>query len=238
MSQSGGDYLGVIYDRTRTPETDYPRALADHLCRRFGLSDGGRLLEIGCGRGDFLRAFRAAGMNGEGVDREQSAASLSPDLAPFIRRCDVTSEPLPFDDAAFDVVYHKSLLEHMWDPMPLMRETWRVLKPGGALLVLTPDWRTQYRTFYEDFTHCRPYDVTALTDLLAICGYERCVCEDFRQLPGVWNSAALRWLSAAVGSCLSVHLARRMTAATGVKFFRWSAELMVLGYGVKPADGP
>ena len=47
-----------------------------------------------------------------------------------------------------------------------MKESWRVLKPGGRLIALTPDWKSQMKTFYNDYTHVRPYTVDSLGDLL------------------------------------------------------------------------
>jgi SAM-dependent methyltransferase len=45
---------------------------------------------------------------------------------------------MPFRDGTFDVVFHQGLLEHFRDPMPLLRENVRVLRPGGMLVVDVP----------------------------------------------------------------------------------------------------
>ena len=147
--------------------------------------------------------------------------------------CDVTREALPFPDNSIDVVYHKSVIEHMFDPLPLMRETMRVLKPGGKVIVLTPDWQTQMATFFEDFTHCRPYDTTALGDLFKVIGLAESFTERFAQLPVLWRHRWLSPVSAVVRFFVPVVWARRLTDWTGWKFIRWSSELMVLGYGIK-----
>ena len=44
----------------------------------------------------------------------------------------------PFPDGMFDIVFHQGLLEHFRDPLPLLREDLRVLRPGGRLLVDVP----------------------------------------------------------------------------------------------------
>ena len=150
-----------------------------------------------------------------------------------VKQCDLASDVFPYDDESFDVVYHKSVLEHMYDPGNLMRETIRVLKPGGKLIILTPDWHTQWKIFYEDFTHCRPYNVMALSDLLQIYNYKNVEVESFFQLPIVWKYPSLKIISRILQIFTNVYGARWLTEKTGIKFFRWSVDTMVLGYGEK-----
>jgi ubiquinone/menaquinone biosynthesis C-methylase UbiE len=231
MTNETSDYLSVVYDETRSVRTTYPQDLAVYLCNRFDLKPGERLVEIGCGRGEVLAAFQNCGLVVSGVDREETSQTLSPDKN--IKVCDVSSEALPFPDNSMDVVYHKSVIEHVYDPVPLMRETMRVLKPGGKVICLTPDWHSQMAVFYEDFTHCRPYDTMALGDLLKITGFDASHSELFYQLPVLWRHSWLRAVSFILGLFIPVTMARRLTNLTGIKFIRWSCELMVLGYGLK-----
>lgn len=51
----------------------------------------------------------------------------------------VTTERLPFDDGAFDAVVVIDVHEHLDDPSPLNRELWRVVRPGGRIIVTTPN---------------------------------------------------------------------------------------------------
>lgn len=231
MTTGATDYLSVVYGEKRTARTNYPEQLAAYLCHRFGLEPGQRLVEIGCGRGEFLAAFRDCGLVVSGIDREETAKIMLPDAD--ISVCDVTKDALPYDDNSIDVVYHKSVIEHVYDPMPLMQETLRVLKPGGKVIILTPDWQTQMSVFYEDFTHSRPFDKTALGDLLRICVLDASFSEIFFQLPVLWRQPWLRVVSALLRLFIPVRMARRLTDWTGIKFIRWSCELMVLGSGTK-----
>lgn len=205
--------------------------MASYLIDRFRLKAGDRLLEIGVGRGDFLLEFHKAGLNCCGVDREESSVDLLAGLD--IKQCDISEQELPFDDHSFDVVYHKSLIEHLYDPRHLMDETYRVLKKGGKLIILTPDWASQMQNFYEDFTHCRPYTPTAIRDLLNIHGFENVSSEKFYQLPFLWRYRYLSVFSKIIGMFLSVNFARWLTGKTNIKYFRWTVELMVLGTGTK-----
>jgi SAM-dependent methyltransferase len=225
------DYISTVYSEARTPKTGYPSELAAYLFDRFGMRKGVRLLEVGCGRGDFLEAFQSLGAICYGVDLSDHCTVNKRHLE--VACCDVSREGLPYEDGLFDVVYQKSLLEHLYSPDNLMREIRRVLKGGGRAIILTPDWVSQMKVFYEDFTHCRPYDTTSLRDLLQIYGFSGVHAERFYQLPILWKYPTLKVLSRALGVCLSTPAARRLTAVTGAKFFRWSVELMVLGTGVK-----
>jgi SAM-dependent methyltransferase len=225
------DYVSLVYDEKRTPKTDYPSCLATYLCQRFSLSPGSRFLEIGCGRGDFLRAFQGAGLQCSAVDRASSAVHDSGELD--IRLVDASKEPLPFADQCFDTVYSKSLLEHMWDATFLMSEIRRVLRPGGICLILTPDWVSQMATFYEDFTHCRPYTKDSLRDLMKVSGFKSVGTELFSQHPLIWSHSFHRWLAVLLRALLSTRQARKLSRVSGIKFFRWAVELMVLGYGYK-----
>ena len=150
-----------------------------------------------------------------------------------VKQCDLASDVFPYDDEYFDVVYHKSVLEHMYDPGNLMRETIRVLKPGGKLIILTPDWHTQWKNFFEDFTHSRPFDVIALSDLLKIYGFKNTIIEKFYQLPVIWKIPAIKGFSKLLQLIINVYGGRWLTKNTGINFFRWSVELMILGYGEK-----
>ncbi len=189
------------------------------------------MLEIGCGRGEFLESFQKEGLICQGVDLSDYCAKNKKDLK--VACLDLSKENLPYEDNYFDVVYHKSLLEHFWSPDKIMKETQRILKPGGKVIILTPDWVSQMKIFYEDFTHCRPYTAQALRDLLQIYGFLDIKAELFYQYPAIWKYPLVKVISRLMQLLLSTSAARRLTELTKIKYFRWSVELMILGYGKK-----
>ena len=234
MRGDQNDYVSIIYDDKRTPKTDYPKQLISYLSKRFNLEDNLEILELGCGRCDFLFEFQNFGFGCKGLDRDIS--SVQNEYGLKVRQCDLSNDLFPHDNESFDVVYHKSVIEHMYDPENLMKETIRVLKPGGKLIILTPDWHTQWKNFFEDFTHSRPFDVTALRDLLQISSFNNIVVEKFYQLPIVWKIPAMKLLSRILQLVTNVYGGRWLTEKTGIKFFRWSVELMILGYAEKGGE--
>lgn len=225
------DYVSVVYDEKRTPKTDYPDRFTRYLLGRFNIKPGFKLLEIGCGRGEFLESFQKAGLDCYGINLSSYCSDNKINLK--VRCQDVSRENISYPDNFFDVVYHKSLLEHLYSPEILMKETFRVLKPNGLVIILTPDWVSQMKNFYEDFTHCRPYTRSALQDALEIFGFSDVHTELFYQYPAVWKYPVLKVISRLLRLLISTSLARKLTRLTKIKYFRWSVELMVLGYGKK-----
>jgi SAM-dependent methyltransferase len=97
----------------------------------------GRLLDIGCSCGYFLEVAAARGFDVRGVEFSRNAiAAASAQIRPRI--FEGALENLP-DDTPFDVVSAFDLIEHVPDPRAFLRDCARRLKPGGVLLISTPD---------------------------------------------------------------------------------------------------
>lgn len=225
------NYIETRYDVKSRPKSDYPSKLISYLAVKFNLNKGMKLLEIGSGRGDFLNAFDDFGIECYGIDIDPSAKKFTPNLD--IQIVDITKDIFPYEDNTFDVIFQKSVIEHVYTPNHLISESIRVLKKGGKLIILTPDWESQYKVFYEDVTHCRPYTPVAMKETLNMFGLNDIKVEKFTQLPSTWNNIFLRSLAKFLNLLFGTKTGRWLSKKTGVKFFRWSVELMILGAGTK-----
>lgn len=70
---------------------------------------------------------------------------------------DLNFTPWPFSDNSFDEVVAIHLVEHLKDLLQFMDECWRVLRPGGALYIVTPEAGADFGLTHADPTHVRCY---------------------------------------------------------------------------------
>jgi len=99
------------------------------------LTRGAVALDAGCGRTTRLRNFRDRISRLVGVDVDEAAGRENPYLDEFAF-ADL-ADPLPFDDAVFDLVYANFVVEHLEEPEGTFTEWRRVLQPKGRLVLLT-----------------------------------------------------------------------------------------------------
>jgi len=105
------------------------------------LRAGGRVLEAGCGLGQFVLALRARGFAAEGIDYARDTIAEArrrfPDLP--VQVGDASALGVP--DASYDGYISLGVVEHLRDgPGPILREARRVLRPDGVALVSVPQF--------------------------------------------------------------------------------------------------
>ena len=220
------DYVSVIYSEKDRPFTRYPDKLARYLVTRYGLSNKSKILDLGCGRGEFLRGFIRCGLNGYGVDQSSKASSICPEAE--ILQSDLEKKPLPYKKNSFDVIFSKSILEHFYYPERLVQEIFRILKPGGLVITMVPDWISAHKTYYDDYTHRTPFTLTSLRNIFIINGFDDVKVEKFRQLPLLWSMPFLLPVSMLIG------LISPWTFCSHSKLVKFSKHIMLLSSALKP----
>jgi SAM-dependent methyltransferase len=132
------------------------------VVRHFG--QDARILDVGCGSawlGDHFADYT-------GLDASDDAVSAARARGRNVRQADV-AEALPVDDADFDGVVLKDLLEHVPDPVAVVAEVLRVLRPGGLTFASSPDAQ---RWVWDDYTHRRPFTRKAFRRLFIDQGFD------------------------------------------------------------------
>lgn len=102
----------------------------------------GKLVDIGCGLGNFCRYMKARnpGLEVYGTDFSPKGIELAKEIEPRISYTVADAYNLPFPDDYFDAVSAQEIIEHLEDPNKATQEWKRVLKKGGRLFITTP-WR-------------------------------------------------------------------------------------------------
>ncbi len=185
------------------------------LFERHGVARDAAVVDVGAGQGHGLIPLHRAGWrNLVAVDRDPlHFERFRAELGFRTFECDVEHEPLPLESASVDAVLMMHLIEHLFDPNHVLGELFRVLRGGGVLFVVTPDWRKQVKEFYRDPTHVRPYDKVAMARLLRAHSFEPTL-HSWKSAWGLGRLQAYRWLPrlGLIGSDL-LAVARRPRAA-------------------------
>ena len=151
--------------RRYNPALDARYALTTSAVRALGLTES--LLDVGCGDGVLMARVAPFVARVAGVDADRRAIGLALEKLKLQANCElrhVTDYDLPFADRTFDVVTSADVIEHLTDPEWHLREIGRVLKPAGALVLTTPQWKPDGKW---DPRHEREYRAEELCALLA-----------------------------------------------------------------------
>jgi len=108
--------------------------------RRFlaGAGRPGKLLDVGCGYGFFLKLAQEAGWEAIGVDLDPRAVAYAKDRL-RVNALEGDLRDFHFPDGSFDLVTLWNVLDYVPDPLDLLEEVHRLLKSGGRIFIRTPN---------------------------------------------------------------------------------------------------
>lgn len=194
----GRKFFGLIEGLVRLVGAHRARFFANHV------RPGGRILDVGCGRGVTLHALADAGFQMHGFEVSAEAIEGVDDRIQVHVAPSLAEAQLPeqfFDEA---IVWH--VLEHIPQPRATLTEVHRLLKPGGVLIVAVPNFSSwQARWTGPAWFHLDPprhlfqFPLSGLKQLLESAGF-RCATEhhfSLRQNPFGWIQSVLNlcpWL--------------------------------------------
>lgn len=161
------DYFSNHSKKLAFPWSLYHAPIVHELARAVAESPGPNVLNVGSGPFFELSEIDARGRTFTVCDIDPRAVELAQKVhGAAIARGDViqADSPLPYDDGAFDLVVAMDVIEHVPDPGPWLRDVVRVLRPGGSLMLTTPNYASW---------SLRAIEATALEAIARVQGFSR-----------------------------------------------------------------
>ncbi|MCB8943124.1 MAG: class I SAM-dependent methyltransferase [Ardenticatenaceae bacterium] len=159
-----------------------------------------QVLEVGCGRAEYARALRDLGHTVTVTDLSPSNVEAARELGFTAHQLDLNLGLPVFTDELFDVAVILEVIEHVVAAEFLLQEIQRVLKPGGYLILSTPNfafWQNRIRILWGQLSHDEGYHyrfftVKSLSKQLQAAGFS---VQDWRfTMPAFGINLVRRWL--------------------------------------------
>jgi SAM-dependent methyltransferase len=162
-------------DRFRGTPAEIRAKLAQYVARFAGASD---VLDVGCGRGEFLVLLKEHGIKARGVDANREMAASARERGVDAAEGDALAYLAGIPDASLGGLMAAQVIEHL-EPAYLIRlleVAFRKLRPGSPVVIETINpacWLAFFSSYLRDFTHVRPIHPDTLQYLLQASGFER-----------------------------------------------------------------
>jgi len=169
-------YKYVAFEDAFRGSPDSVRAkLSDYLPIFAGATD---VIDLGCGRGEFLAALRSAGVTARGVDENDAMVAAAQELGLDVTKGDALAYVTALPDESIGGVIATQVVEHM-EPgylLRLLEALSRGLRRGAPIVLETINpqcWFAFFSSYIRDLTHVRPVHPETLQYLLRASGFER-----------------------------------------------------------------
>lgn len=240
-----GDILKELYLKTNYPKEEYgvdayPQLFCNEIYKNYfqKYKETAKqnipltLLDVGSGKGNHLVGFSRLGLKVTGLDKRDECIDILDDFE--VKECDLEKDKFPFKSNSFDVVFSKSVLEHVYNTENFLSESFRVLKPGGIAIMMTPDWKSEIKFFWDDYTHVHAFTRKSLQNAMKITGFDQVVCDKFIQFPMVWKYPFMKWPVMIFGKVVPDFLIwKNFEESEARNFVRFSKARLLLSTGTK-----
>ena len=161
--------------------------------RHFSATDV-RFLDVGCSTGRVLKLAQTMGFNSIGLDFSKWAADHCAQLGVETRQGSLLGQWE--SGAVFDVIHSSHTIEHVPDPVAYLREMYRLLKPGGQLMIAMPNYDSIPRLLLREKwpvwcldSHLWQFTARQMCQLIQAEGFAICTC---RTLHGYTPDSSLK----------------------------------------------
>ncbi len=158
----------------------------------------GRLLDVGCGSGEWLLAMRQRGWTVEGVDFDDGAVKLARQMGLKVECGSLEEQNYP--DDYFDAVTLNHVIEHVPDPVRTLAECRRILKPKGKLILFTPNNASLGHRIFKEYwrgleppRHLHIFSMKSMHRALVRAGFQEMTLLPFIVTSVIYDSLRLRW---------------------------------------------
>ena len=161
------------------------------------LPQGGRVLDVGCSSGYLAKPLSERGATVTGLELDPVAAETARQFCDQVLVGNVEEMELPFEPESFDAVVCGDLVEHLRDPRAFFEKVRPLIKPGGRIVLSTPNianWAIRFSLLFGRFrytergildrTHAHLFTRKTLVEALEGAGYRVDVLDFTAPVPG------------------------------------------------------
>ena len=167
-------YVG-FEDQFRGSQDDIGERVAAYVPLFEGASD---VLDVGCGRGEFLALLKANGISARGIDLNDEMAAVCRERGLDAAAGDALSYLLAQPDGSLGGLFAAQVVEHL-EPdylMRLLETAYHKLRPGSKIVLETINaacWYAFFSSYIRDITHVRPLHPETLQYLVSASGFQK-----------------------------------------------------------------
>ena len=144
------------------------KVISNYLQKKFNISNKYRVLDAGAGYCFFINNINA---------KEKYALDIDKDVLNYANKDVIriigSVYNMPFKNNFFDIIFSSNLLEHLSNEkiLPTLNEFHRILKKGGRVIILSPNFKYCFKTYFDDYTHKSILTDKSLKDMIQVSGF-------------------------------------------------------------------